>query len=159
MAMFSANEAINTIVTHLNANGFTAHNHFGWETSDFDKLLQQVGHIYVFYKRHSATPESCGSTRNILYIDFWMIDQVMGANSTKNDYLIDTFRAYIGSGTWKDLGLCTQYPNDNFEKFDIEDEYCQVIYETDEKGKTVLTGKTIGIFLTSIKFHMSGRTV
>lgn len=152
MAIFSANKIINRVVTYLNANSFVAHNHWGDETTQFDQILQQVNHIYVFYDGWNPKIESNGSIRGRIFFQFWVIDQTMGTSSTKSDYAADLFRAEICSGSWKDFGIPTDYPNDNFEVFFLESETYMTIM--DEKNNP--TGRSIAIFKGYIDFHKSG---
>jgi len=143
MAIFSENKILNRIVTHLNANGFTAHNKFGEETN-LDKALQQVGNIYCFFEGADYEVESNEAMYGTITLQFWVVDQAMAAAADKSDYTADLFRAYVASGSWKDFGIPTDYPNEHFEVFFLESERTSIDPDTFNK---------ITIFRGSINFQ------
>ena len=144
MAIWSENKILNRIVTTLNAAGFTAHNKFGDEIS-LDVILQQINNIYCFMEGCDYTAESNETIRGLIFFQFWVIDQALGASATKEDYTADTFRSYLASLYWKSLGITTDYPNNDFEPFILESERTLIHEET--KNKITIFRGSIG-FMT-----------
>lgn len=142
MASFHENKLLNRIVTHLNENGFKAHNKFGEETN-LDKALQQIGHVYCFFEAEDYVPQTSQTQYGKIFLQFWTIDQAFGIAAIKDDFVADKLRDYINSDSWKNFDISTDYPTMDFEVFMLESGRNFIHADTNNK---------ITIFRGSIKF-------
>jgi hypothetical protein len=157
--MYSANKVCQRIKTTLEAYDAgggvkpfedKVHNHFGGESNiDLNFILQQVGHIYIFWEGDDFELEAGHTIKGRIYLQFLIIEQTLGAAATKYDYPSDTFRAYIASGQWRQLGIPTDYPNDNYEVFMLTG--TRVTRDADARGNP--TDKSLIQFRGYIDFH------
>lgn len=157
MAHFSVNKIINRIIITLDAydsGGGTypfkdkCHNHFGNSTSNIDQLLRQNEHIYIFYGGENPRPLANKMMEDRLWLEFWVVDQIMGVDSTKSDFQADKLRLYLMSGGWRNLGIETDYGSMNPRPF-IVDEISPTLW-LDERGNP--TGYMIAIFRGYVDF-------
>lgn len=165
MAYFSVNKVINRVITTLNAYDAgggsypflnKCHNHFGDETGNFDEILRQNGHIYIFYGNEEyENPLTNYQNRAKLYIEFWIIDLVKGVSSTKEDFQADNLKAYLLSSStgWRDLGIPTDYATMQPSPYFVES--VRPVLLLDEKGEP--TGYLLTVFNGYIRFQSSMR--
>jgi len=160
MAHFSVNKVINTIINTLEAYDSgggnypfkdKCHNRFGSEIGDFDRLLRQNEHIYIFYGNEDHEWLTNNMTTGRLYIEFWVIDQYVGVDETKSDYQADNLRAYLLSGGWRYLGLDSEYASMNPRPYRVES--VRPVVLLDEKGNP--TGYILTVFSGFIEFDSS----
>lgn len=154
MATWSANKICNRIVTTLVAydkGGGSypfkdkTHNHFADVKENYDVfeyLLHEAGHIFVFYTGQDTSVVANNMITGSIYLEFWVIDQVVGVSGTKEDFQADELRAYLTSASWRSLGITTDYASNNFRHFMLESE--RVAQLLDSKGNP--SGKIVTIF-------------
>lgn len=137
MAHFTVNKVINRIITTLHAVSTITHegtpiatpfnnkchNHFGDEAGTFEEILQQDGHIYIFYGNEEyENPQTTHRNEGNLFLEFWVIDNVTGRSSTETAFQADVLRNYLMSNTtgWRTLGVETDYASLNVSPFFVQ---------------------------------------
>ena len=157
MSSFSANKICNRIKTTLEAYDAgggvkpfenKCHNHFGEEIGDLRLKLQQSTHIYIFFAGEDYEVEANETMSGILFIEMWIVDQIIGVDPTKSDFQADNMRAYLTSESWKDLGIPTDYPDMDFEPFFLDSVRPAIL--TDDKGNP--TGNMVSVFRGHLNF-------
>ena len=157
MAHFSVNNVINTTITALNAydKGSSVypfkdkcHNHFGSEAGNLDAKLKQNEHVYIFYGNEDHEWLTNNTIEGDLYIEFWVIDQYVGVDTSKSDYQADNMRAYLLSGAWRYLGLDAAYASMNPRPYRCINVRPAILLDDDGNP----TGYTLTVFNGYISF-------
>jgi hypothetical protein len=115
----SLNKIVNLLVADIKANlgvtGIVCENWFYLKPEDLDNKMTQGDAIYVLMDGEEETPLAMNTNQTKLNVSFIVIEQMVGADETREDFLVDLFRAFIRRR--KVQTIIDYYPTNDFQRF------------------------------------------